>query len=88
MLVLEKIFYENLYKVGSLSRVTSEAAAKQQAEAAFSTFFTETTIGQLVELLACSYCSLSPAQLARWEESPEAFSNECDAQVCIVHLAF
>jgi hypothetical protein len=87
MSVLETIFYENIYKQGSVSRVTNDPVAKQQAEAAFGSFFTETTIGQLVELLACSYCNLSPAQLARWEESPEAFSNECDAQVGTLRYA-
>lgn len=80
--VLEVIVYENLFKPGSSIRATIDPASKQQAEAAFGAFFTDSTVGQLVDLLACSYCSLSPAQLARWDESPEAFSNECDAQVC------
>jgi hypothetical protein len=56
-------------------------AAQQQAVAAFDSFLTRATVGQLVDSLASSYCRLSPAQLARWEESPEAFSNECDEQV-------
>ncbi len=78
--VLDAILFENLYRANS-TRVTCDPAAKQQAVAAFDSFFTGATVGQLVDLLASSYCSLSPAQLARWEESPEAFSNECDAQV-------
>lgn len=81
--VLEVMVYENLFKPGSNTRVSVDPAAKQQAEAAFGTFFSDSTVSQLVHLLACDYCSLSPAQLARWEESPEAFSNECDAQVCL-----
>jgi hypothetical protein len=79
--VLDAIIFENLFRPGSNTRVTGDPAAKQQAEAAFSAFFTDSTVSQLVDLLACSYCSLSPAQLARWEESPEEFSHECEAQV-------
>ena len=78
--MLDAILVENLYRANSI-RVTCDPAAKQQAVAAFDSFFTRATVGQLVDSLASSYCSLSPAQLARWEESPEAFSNECDEQV-------
>ena len=82
--VLETILCESLYKANSNSRSTSDPAAKMQAVAAFDSFFTSATVGQLVDLLASSYCSLAPSQLARWDESPEAFSNECDSQVrCI-----
>jgi hypothetical protein len=85
--VLETILYENVYTVGSAKYGLSASlnpAQKQQAEAAFSAFFTDATVGQVVELLAVNYCSISPAQLARWSESPEAFSNEFDAQVCFM----
>ena len=79
--VLEYILYEGFYKPSSSSRALSDAALKDQAVAAFNSIFTSATIGQLVDLLSSSYCGLSLAQLGRWEESPEAFSNECDSQV-------
>ncbi len=79
--VLETMLFEILYR-GNSTRLTCEPAVKQQAVAAFDSFFTGATVGQLVDLLASSYCSLLPTQLARWEESPEVFSHECDAQVC------
>ena len=80
--VLEAILVENLYRSNS-TRGTGDPAAKQQAVAAFDSFFTGATVGQLVDLLASSYCILTPAQLARWEQSPEVFSHEYDAQVCV-----
>jgi hypothetical protein len=87
MSVLEAVLYENLFKPGASVRISGDPAAKGQAEAAFAAFFTDATVSQLVDLLACSYCSLSPAQLARWEEAPEAFANECDAMSDLVRRA-
>lgn len=69
--------------MSNLTRVSCDPAAKQQAVAAIDSFFIGATVGQLVDLLASSYCILIPAQLARWEESPEVFSHEYDAQVCL-----